>query len=99
LVTPGITLLTLHGEGGKFIHVNSRASERTGEMLDSTAVTSNANGKLITIRRVVDNTRLSSSERMELILRVAAEYDSATTGSVERHRAARVPNSRQYESE
>jgi hypothetical protein len=27
LVTPGITLLTLHGDGGKFIHVNSSATE------------------------------------------------------------------------
>jgi hypothetical protein len=67
-------------------------------MLDSTAVTSNANGKLIIIDRVVSNTRLTSSERMELIKRVTDDYDRATNGSVERYRAAKVPDSLLYQT-
>lgn len=58
--------------------------------LDSTAVTNNANGKLIQIERILDNRSISTPLRMELILKLASEWDAETSGSVERCRTASV---------
>ena len=42
------------------------------------------------LRVASDNYHLSAPERMHLIRQVVAEWDAATAGSTERHRASKV---------
>jgi hypothetical protein len=63
--------------------------------LCSAQVTSNANSKLCRLSMVIDDTTRSAPERMELVMRIAAEYDRGTAGSVERFKHSDVTEFRE----
>lgn len=58
--------------------------------LDSASVISRSGSDLLGIASVADDVTLSTAERMALIQRIVAGWDTATAGSTERYRAARI---------
>lgn len=64
-------------------------------MLDTAAVTNNANSKLCQLDLLVNARHVPSAVRMEQILRLALDYDRATTGSVGRYAAQRALDSKE----
>lgn len=48
--------------------------------LEAAQITSRANSDLIRVTRVAGDTHRPSAERMELVVRIAKDYDRATAG-------------------
>lgn len=62
--------------------------------LDPASVMSRSGSDLLAIKHVAGDTTLTTAERMTLIQRIVAGWESATAGGTERYIAARILDKR-----